>query len=693
MWSRGICVPLLLAHACLVAGVDKDEKENPIKKVVRLMTDMQKEIEIELEKEKELFEKFMCICTTADDELALTIQKSGEAIKTLSSKLEEEGAEKAQLTEELKGHYKDKEASEKDLAKATMLREKEQAEYEQTKSDTEFSIASLSKAIPAIEKGAGGAAVLMQSPEEASRLKKVIEFSPSVSTFDKEEVISFLNSGNGNANSDEAPASGQVLGILKQMLDDMTRDNAKAIEQEKAASTGYADLKGAKDEEINIAAESIETKEKRVGELTVSISQNTDALEDAKNENADATKFLATLKKQCTEKKGAWEARLKLRNDEITAIGEAIKILTEDEAVDVFKKTTGLLEIGNEGHKYGFLQKRYHKAGKLQRVQTIISTASQLYKNPQLGLLLSAINAKIKTGAKSPDFSNVVKMIENMITVLTKEQAEDEKKKSWCTSELVKADGEERMKQEEMDSLSSSIEELADEISSLDDEVKTLEQEVADLDKAVFMATEQRKKEHEEYSETASMTQAAIGLVEKAKNRLAKFYNPKEYKPAAEGAVFVQIRKVVHHSGVPNPAADLPDMPEYKPTHSGGIMGMMDMVIHDLKTDMAEAARDEKTAQKEYVELMGESQESRAQDVKSITDKKESRSVLEEKITESKEARKMAFDQLNNIHEYVAELHNSCDFIVENFDLRKEARSNEMESLKNAKAVMEGADF
>merc|ERR1719207_342486 len=140
-------------------------------------------------------------------------------------------------------------------------------------------------------------------------------------------------------------------------------------------------------------------------------------------------------------------------------------------------------------------------------------------------------------------------MIENMITVLTKEQAEDEKKKQWCTSEIVKADGEERMKQEEMDSLSSSIEELADEISSLDDEVKTLEQEVADLDKAVFMATEQRKKEHEEYADTASMTQAAIGLVEKAKNRLAKFYNPSQYKPTAEeGAVFVQIHEVAHRS-------------------------------------------------------------------------------------------------------------------------------------------------
>lgn len=690
---------LLPALVCLAAGASKDEKENPIKKVVRLMTDMQKEIETEMEKEKALFEKFMCICTTADDELAATITKSGEAIKSLTSKLEEEGAEKAQLTEELKGHYKDKEASEKDLAKATMLREKEQEEFEQTKADTEYSIAALGKAIPAIEKGAGGAAALMQA-EDGGRLKKLIEFSPAVSTFDREQVLSFLNAGTGSASGDESPAAGQVLGILKQMKDDMEKSHTEAIENEKAAATGYADLKAAKGEEIQIAAESIETKEKRVGELTVSISQNTDALEDSKNENTDATTFLAELKKQCTEKKGAWEARLKLRNDEITAIGEAIKILTEDEALETFKKTTGLMEIGKGPRRYGFLQ-RNHKASKLKRVQSIISTASQFYKNPQLDLLLYTINAKLKTGDKSPDFSNVVKMIENMLTVLEKEQAEDEKKKQWCTSELVKADGEERMKQEELDSLTSTIEELADEISSLDDEVKTLQQEVADLDKAVFMATEQRKKEHEEYAETASMTQAAIGLVEKAKNRLAKFYKPK-----AASAAFIQIHSSpkkklqvlqVHrsHSSAPvvNPVEDLPDMPEYKPAASGGIMGMMDMVIHDLEADMVEAARDEKTAQQEYVMIMSESQKSRAQDVKSITDKKESRSVLEEKMVESKEAKQMAFDELNNIHEYVSELHNSCDFIVENFDLRKQARANEMESLNNAKAVMMGADF
>lgn len=689
-------VSLLLAPLLGMAAAE--DKENPIKKVVRLMQDMSKEIEAELAKEKTLFEKFMCICNTADDELAATIEKSAASIKSLTSKLEEEGAEKSQLTEELKGHYKDKESSEGDLKKATNLRTKEVEEYEESKASAQFSVSALNKAIPALEKGgSGGAAALMQA-EDGGKLKKAIEDSPSISAYDRQEVLAFLSAGTGSSASEEAPASGQILGILKQMRDDMQRNLDESVANEKTAAAGYADLKAAKSQEIEIAAESIETKEKRVGELTVSLSQNTDGLEDAQNENTDATKFLATLKRQCKEKTGLWDARFKLRNDEITAISEAIKILNDDEASDVFRKAVpSLMQKGKGPHRYGFLQKKYHKASKIQRAQSILATASQFYKNAQLDNILYTLNSKLKMseqkGGQAPDFSNVVKMIEDMIGVLQKEQAEDEKKKKWCSAELSKADGQERMKQEELDSLSSTIEELADEITSLQDDIKTLETEIADLDKSVAQATEQRKKEHAEYSDTMSMTQAAVALVEKAKARLNKFYNPKT-SAASEGegsAAFIQVHRSVNRVSVAPP--DLPDIPEYKPKASGGIIGMMDTILHELEMDMQEASHDEKTAQAEYVELMSESQVSRAQDAKSIVDKKNSKAVLEEKNTEAKSEKKMAFDELNNIHEYVAELHTSCDFIVENYDLRKQARANEMESLKNAKAVMQGADF
>jgi len=703
MASQRAVVLIAASMLHMVTAGSDSTSENPIRKVVRLMQDMQKEIEGELEKEKGLFEKFECICTTADDELAAAAEKASGLIKSLTSKLEEESAEKAQLTEELKGHVKDKESSQHDLDKATSLREKEQEETQDSIADSQYSVKALGKAIPAIERGTAGAATLMQA-EDGGRFKKVIESTQTISAFDRRELLAFINAGTGSSTGDDAPQSSQVLGILKQMKDDMQKNLDESIENEKVAAVGYADLKAAKGQEIDIAEESIESKEKRTGELAVSISQNTDALEDSQNEYNDASQFLATLKRQCTERQGAWEGRLKLRNEEITAIGEAIGILNDDEALDVFKKAVpaSLVDTMHKGHKYGFLQKAA-KASKLQRAQSIIATASQFYKNSQMDLLLNAMNSKLKAahkgnGAQAPDFSNVVKMIANMMDVLGKEQAEDEKKKKWCNAEMSKSEGEERMKQEEMDSLSSGIEELSDEISSISEEVKTHEQEIAELDKSVADATEQRKKEHAEYSDTLAMTQAAVALVGKAKDRLAKFYKPKK---AAEEQLLEQKGKATKHvvafvqlhRNVVAPPPDLPDLPEYKPQASGGIVGIMDTIIHELESDMAEAGRDEASAQKDYVALMSESQVSRAQDTKSIEDKNSSRAVLEEKLAEAKEARKMAFDQLNNIHEYVSELHGSCDFIVENFDLRREARSNEMESLKNAKAVMQGADF
>merc|ERR1719217_458649 len=164
---------LLCASGAHGAQVRSVAKENPIRKFVRLMQDMAAEIEAEKKKEQELFEKFMCICTEYPSELQASIESSGKAIADLSSKVEEETALKAKLAEELKGHAADKDAAEKDLAKATTLREKEAEEAASTAADLKTSIGQLSSAIPALEAGAGSAA-LMQS-EGSSHLKNVVE--------------------------------------------------------------------------------------------------------------------------------------------------------------------------------------------------------------------------------------------------------------------------------------------------------------------------------------------------------------------------------------------------------------------------------------------------------------------------------------------------------------------------------------
>ena len=42
---------------------------------------------------------------------------------------------------------------------------------------------------------------------------------------------------------------------------------------------------------------------------------------------------------------------------------------------------------------------------------------------------------------------------------------------------------------------------------------------------------------------------------------------------------------------------------------------------------------------------------------------------------------------------YKEQLHSSCDFVLKNFDIRQTARDEEIEALKQAKAILSGAKF
>merc|ERR1719393_1131952 len=196
------------------------------------------------------------------------------------------------------------------------------------------------------------------------------------------------------------------------------------------------------------------------------------------------------------------------------------------------------------------------------------------------------------------------------------------------------------------------------------------------------------------------MNEAAMGLVEKAKNRMQKFYNPTLYKapPKTENTMeekiiiagtFVQVRSHV----APPPAPEMPSGPVQKNAKSAGVIGMMDTIISDLGNDMKDMEYEEKTAQKDYAELMADSQAARAGDTKALTGKTTTKAETEDLLMTTKEIRSATATDLKQVQTVIQDLHAACDFIMENFDLRKEARTNEIEGLKNAKAVLSGASF
>merc|ERR1719238_339877 len=116
-------------------------------------------------------------------------------------------------------------------------------------------------------------------------------------------------------------------------------------------------------------------------------------------------------------------------------------------------------------------------------------------------------------------------------------------------------------------------------------------------------------------------------------------------------------------------------------------------MMGELSSDMKAAKYDEEAAQKEYEELMDDSALTRSTTTKSITDKDASIAELETKINEAKESKALSVEALEDINLTVNHLHQQCDFLQQNYDARKEARTTEGESLKNGKSVLSGASF
>merc|ERR1719191_1285683 len=130
-----------------------------------MLQDMAKEVEREGEAEKEIFEKALCACEGGEAELDKTIADSEAGIEEWTAKTESGKAESAQLTQEVADHKTNAASAKKDLSEATTLREKEHKKFIAEEKDTKINLKGLGQAIPAIEKGMGGASLMqLQGP-------------------------------------------------------------------------------------------------------------------------------------------------------------------------------------------------------------------------------------------------------------------------------------------------------------------------------------------------------------------------------------------------------------------------------------------------------------------------------------------------------------------------------------------------
>merc|ERR1719440_2699791 len=148
---------------------------------------------------------------------------------------------------------------------------------------------------------------------------------------------------------------------------------------------------------------------------------------------------------------------------ELVAIQETIKILNDDDALDLFKKTLPSPSLLQMSRRAGDVRKE---------ALTLVQKLKKNAKEPQLSLITMALQGK-KAG-----FAKVIKLIDDMVVKLGVEQEDDDAQKKWCEGEFDTTEDQQKDTSRLIKGLSTKIEET-------EEAIKTVTAEIAELKKGI----------------------------------------------------------------------------------------------------------------------------------------------------------------------------------------------------------------
>merc|ERR1712176_695440 len=448
---------------------------------------------------------------------------------------------------------------------------------------------------------------------------------------------------------------------MKESFESNLSDSQK---EELANQKAYEELKAAKTDEIKAGQAQIDAKTQELASTDEKLAEAKESLEDTKASLSADEEFLMMLKEKCSTTDAEWEERQKTRQLEMEACSKALAVLSSDDAHDLFTKTFNPAFVQAESQV---------RSDRRSKAATVLDTVAKKLNSPRL----SAIAAKVRLDA----FTRVQKAIDDMVAQLLKEKADEIKHKDFCVDEFNTNQLQTEKKDREKEDLIAKIEDLEAQIKTLTSEIDTLKSEVAEMQVQMKRAGEDREKQNKEFQQTVADQRASQKLLTAALNILKGFYEKKE-------AVLLQQKQ--EPAGPPPP----PGFSEYKKNAAaGGVMGMIQQIINDAKAMEAEAIRAEEDAQKAYEDFVKETNNTIETKNKDMINKSEEKAKAETDLTQANEDKESVLLELEQLSNYKAELHQSCDFVMKNFDIRQTARDEEIEALKQAKAILSGADF
>merc|ERR1719482_2516310 len=289
--------------------------------------------------------------------------------------------------------------------------------------------------------------------------------------------------------------SGEIFGILQQMKETFEQNLSKEQKDEAEAQKRFEELVQEKKVGIEAARERKNTKVTELSEAEIALVNAKHDLKDTRKNLSADQKFLVDMKEKCSASDKEFAERTKSRQEEILAIGDALKILTEDSARDLFSSTLGFTQV----------KTKTREAALRDQVSDVLKRAADKNADPKLSLL--AVSAQLDA------FTKVKAAIDEMITELKKQQEDEVQHKRWCQDELRTNEVEHKEKSWKFEDLTKANNVLADTMETLDSEMKVLSENVAENKRQIKRAGEDRMAANKAFQQSVADQRATVSIL------------------------------------------------------------------------------------------------------------------------------------------------------------------------------------
>merc|ERR1719194_125182 len=560
-------------------------QETPVQKVARLLTEMKDQLGADAKSDEELYEKMGCFCATNKKDKSDAVKMAEKNIVSLKGKIEELTAKSAELSSAIARLGGEIAKAEGALSQATSIREKENGEFSDSEKELMESLASCTAAIETLS---GQQAFLQVSEKHREAVHKqlkavVLKHKDVLAPSQRSKILSFLQGPMGNKSYNSR--SGDIFGILEQMKETFTTSLKSERSEEATAVSDFEALKAGKMKEINARKQQVMDKTAALSAAKEELAHSKHELGMTKKQLTADEAFLVELGDRCANADKEYAERTKMRATEIAAVSEALSIVMDDSARDLFADTYGV-----------FLQTRAVR--KAARAANVLASVAKKTK--------SAALLELSNKARRDSFTKVTEMIDTMVADLKKEQEDEYKHQEFCAKELSENEQQQTDTKDHISDLTSEIDESTDKVNTLASEIAELQKQIAEMNVQLKRAGEDRVLANEEFQRTIQDQRATQLILNKVMKRLEKVYEappPPEANatnategeaPAAEApAAFLQ-RGLAHHK-------EMPSFGAYgKNDEGGGVVGLIAEIIREASSLEAEATVAEQGAQNDY---------------------------------------------------------------------------------------------